>query len=637
MPIHVIDTNNPLPPTYGDGETVLEIGDGDGVVLAEGAEIAAYGRNSWGIFGGFNSQLSIDGRVYSAWETAIAVHGNINIGATGIVEGQDYGIQLISRPTTQTPSVLTNAGTISSIGTAIWAHQASAVLINSGTIVGTYGIAADSVGAGGTLTINNTGIIKGTSGYAIFGGILGSTIVRNDGHIEGNITLGHNADFYDGRGGTVSGLIDLRDGNDIAYGGESAESIEIGLGDVFVDGGGASDTILFHGYTGLTVDLRRTDRQQTSTEAFAVIRNIENVTGGGMNDLISGSEAANVLDGMEGNDILAGYGGDDRFHGGSGNDEISGGSGTDVAEFSGDFVDYSIQARADGSFIIADNRMWWSEGRDILTGVEYLKFADRTIALTAPSNAAPTSISNTIIDNDTPVGAVVGQLSGVDPNGDVLGYSLVTNPGGHFRIHGDKLLVDRAFTQDDEDFEIVVRVSDPHGTSIDRTLTIHVTSEVISIPPGETPTEIEQISGQSAALALTLKGGRKADVLVGGDGNDQLNGGLGRDKLTGGDGADVFVFSTALKNNLDRITDFEAADTIRLSKAVFTKLHKGSLTKDTFHIGKEAQDSSDRIIFNAKTGALFYDADGSGGEHAAVKFAQLKAKAALTEADFLVL
>jgi Ca2+-binding RTX toxin-like protein len=283
--------------------------------------------------------------------------------------------------------------------------------------------------------------------------------------------------------------------------------------------------------------------------------------------------------------------------------------------------------------------MWWSDGRDILTGVEYLKFADRTIALTAPSNAAPTSItiSNTIIDNDTPVGAVVGQLSGVDPNGDVLGYSLVTNPGGHFRIHGDKLLVDRAFTQDDEDFEIVVRVSDPHGASIDRTLTIHVTSEVISIPPGETPTEIEQISGQSAAPALTLKGGRKADVLVGGDGNDQLNGGLGRDKLTGGDGADVFVFSTALKNNLDRITDFEAADTMRLSKAVFTKLHKGSLAKDAFRIGKEAQDSSDRIIFNAKTGALFYDADGSGSEHAAVKFAQLKAKAALTEADFLVL
>ncbi|WP_319004838.1 calcium-binding protein [Microvirga lenta] len=141
----------------------------------------------------------------------------------------------------------------------------------------------------------------------------------------------------------------------------------------------------------------------------------------------------------------------------------------------------------------------------------------------------------------------------------------------------------------------------------------------------------------TAATPLTLKGGKKADRLIGGDGNDRLNGGLGNDKLAGGEGADVFVFSTRLKKNVDRVLDFSRPDdTIQLSKKVF-KLEKGVLDKDAFRIGRKALDEDDRIVFNAKTGALYYDADGSGTDHAAVKFAQVKARTALKADDFLVL
>ncbi len=143
---------------------------------------------------------------------------------------------------------------------------------------------------------------------------------------------------------------------------------------------------------------------------------------------------------------------------------------------------------------------------------------------------------------------------------------------------------------------------------------------------------------ETAATPLTLKGGRQADVLVGGARNDLLNGGLGNDKLTGGEGSDVFTFSTRLKKNVDRLTDFSGADdTIQLSKAVFGKLQKGVLSKDAFRIGAKAADADDRIVYNAKTGALSYDADGSGTAHAAVAFAQVKIGTHLTADDFFVL
>jgi serralysin len=105
-----------------------------------------------------------------------------------------------------------------------------------------------------------------------------------------------------------------------------------------------------------------------------------------------------------------------------------------------------------------------------------------------------------------------------------------------------------------------------------------------------------------------------------------------------GGGAGCVRTSTKLKANVDRITDFAGPDdTIRLSKAVFSKLHKGVLNAEAFRLGAKALDADDRILFNAKTGAVLYDADGSGTAHAAVTFAQVKAGTLLTADDFFIL
>jgi Ca2+-binding RTX toxin-like protein len=118
----------------------------------------------------------------------------------------------------------------------------------------------------------------------------------------------------------------------------------------------------------------------------------------------------------------------------------------------------------------------------------------------------------------------------------------------------------------------------------------------------------------------TLSGGSGNDNLVGGDGNDLLFGGLGNDTLTGGSGSDTFIINTTLNatSNLDTITDFSHSDdTIQLSKSVMTALGGlGTFSANDFKLSSESLDSSDRIIYNQTSGALFYDADGSGGSAA---------------------
>jgi serralysin len=157
----------------------------------------------------------------------------------------------------------------------------------------------------------------------------------------------------------------------------------------------------------------------------------------------------------------------------------------------------------------------------------------------------------------------------------------------------------------------------------------------------------DTISGNSAANRLQglagndrLSGGSGNDTLTGGTGNDTLVGGAGNDVLNGNVGVDRFVFNAALSasTNVDTIAAFSVADdTILLDDSVFKKLGAtGELSAAAFWKGSAAHDSSDRIIYNAKTGALLYDADGNGAG-AAIQFAILPTKPALTAEDFLVI
>jgi Ca2+-binding RTX toxin-like protein len=154
----------------------------------------------------------------------------------------------------------------------------------------------------------------------------------------------------------------------------------------------------------------------------------------------------------------------------------------------------------------------------------------------------------------------------------------------------------------------------------------------------DTVRNIENLTGSNYNDVFT--GNSVANVLAGGGGNDRLDGKLGNDVLTGGAGSDTFVFTTAAgTSNLDRISDFAAGvDTIALENAVFAKLTVvGELNANNFKIlGATPVDDTDYIQYNATTGALLYDADGSGAL-AAVQIALLGTGLRLTAADFDVI
>ncbi|MDQ8699757.1 S8 family serine peptidase, partial [Hyphomicrobium sp. LHD-15] len=147
----------------------------------------------------------------------------------------------------------------------------------------------------------------------------------------------------------------------------------------------------------------------------------------------------------------------------------------------------------------------------------------------------------------------------------------------------------------------------------------------------------DQISGND--LANKLYGMRGNDTLNGGAGNDLLSGGTGNDTLTGGTGADIFLFDRALNalTNVDTITDFSHIDdTIWLDASIFTGLAFGELDFDAFFVfGSGPLSALDRILYDLATGALYFDADGSGA-NAAIQFATLNGVADLSFDDFVV-
>jgi Ca2+-binding RTX toxin-like protein len=141
----------------------------------------------------------------------------------------------------------------------------------------------------------------------------------------------------------------------------------------------------------------------------------------------------------------------------------------------------------------------------------------------------------------------------------------------------------------------------------------------------------------------TLRGTDADDVIKGRDGQDVLFGADGEDVLTGGFGRDSFVFNAPPDaGSVDTITDFKpGVDRILLDDSVFKALGTGSagdpkmLASRYFDGDGKADSGNGQVILDRATGALLYDADGSGrGE--AVEFARVDPGLVLHHDDFLL-
>lgn len=157
-------------------------------------------------------------------------------------------------------------------------------------------------------------------------------------------------------------LIDAKAGNDSIDGGDGADRLIGGAGKDTILGGKGSDTILPAGGTFLfqvegNVIEGGSGKDWVSYEdervesvilalddsfSYDVIRDVENLRGGGAADRLTGDEHNNQLEGMGGRDTIFGgkgrdtlRGGDeallgDDLHGGAGDDSIDGGRGFDL-------------------------------------------------------------------------------------------------------------------------------------------------------------------------------------------------------------------------------------------------------------------------------------------------------------------
>jgi serralysin len=140
----------------------------------------------------------------------------------------------------------------------------------------------------------------------------------------------------------------------------------------------------------------------------------------------------------------------------------------------------------------------------------------------------------------------------------------------------------------------------------------------------------------------TLVGGSGRDQLYGGTGNDLLYGGSGSDILSGGAGSDAFIFNTRPAGDgvaeMDIVLDYDTQDVIVLDNDAFPSLGgAGWLQPFMFKVvgAGGVVDANDRLVYNALTGVLSYDFNGSatGGR---IVLADFAGNPALTAHDFFI-
>ncbi|WP_155935254.1 hypothetical protein [Methylobacterium sp. 10] len=378
------------------------------------------------------------------------------------------------------------------------------------------------------------------------------------------------------RGNSANNILDGKAGADTMEGSDGSDTYYVdNVGDKIIEEDFYTDT----------------DRVFASV-SYSLGVAVENLTLTGTGDLKgTGNDLANVLTGNSGNNVLDGRGGADTMVGGAGSDtyivdtigdkavELSGAAGTDLVKAS---VSFSLG----GSYV--ENLTLIGTGNLGATG----NSLDNVLRGNAGAN---------VLDGKTGADTMIGGAGS-----DIY---IVDNTG------------DKA-----------VELSASVGTDL--------VKASVSFSLGGSYVENLTLTGTGN---LSATGNTLANVLKGNAGANHLDGGLGADKLTGLAGQDTFVFSTKLgATNIDHITDFSAMDdTIQLSKSVFAALSAGDLAVTAFKdlgVTGAKIDGNDRIIYDHETGALSFDADGSGTAAKAIQFAVIDNhdKVTLTHLDFLV-
>ncbi len=261
--------------------------------------------------------------------------------------------------------------------------------------------AISAAGAGAGVTIN---LGSQTEGFTITGSTSGDTI-----------TGGAGADTIDGGAG-----------NDIIDGGAGNDTIVGGVGADTLTGGANTDTLNYAASAaGVTVNLA-TNTASGGDAAGDIISGFENITGSGLDDVLTGDTGVNVIDGGAGNDTIAG---------GAGADTLTGGANTDTLDYSASSAGVTIN-------LTANTAAGGDAASDTISGFENVigsAFVDTLTAAAAGSTLTGLAGNDTLTGaagNDTLIGgAGTDALSGAGGN-DTYTFALtdgtdtITEGGG---------------------------------------------------------------------------------------------------------------------------------------------------------------------------------------------------------------
>ncbi|CAN0530980.1 unnamed protein product, partial [Laminaria digitata] len=321
---------------------------------------------------------------------------------------------------------------------------------------------------------------------------------QGDSYIDiENVTGSNQADTLIGDAG-----VNLLDG------GASNDTLA-GLGGADVLTGGAGTDTADYSASALGVTVSLTGNSGTGGDAEGdTFSSIENVTGSGQADSLTGDAGANRLEGGGNNDTLVGL---------AGGDELIGGTGTDTADYSASDAAVTIDLTtgdASGGHATADT----------LTSIENLTGSDFDDVLTGTAGA------NTLLGGD---GA--DSLSGDDGVDDLQGGA------------GDDTLEGGAGA-DTLDGGTGTNTADYSGSSAGVNVTIGGVNTG-GDAAGDTLTNIQNVRGSSSDDNLTGDAG--ANELFGLGSNDTLTGLGGADTLDGGAGIDTADYSASTAVTID--------------------------------------------------------------------------------------
>lgn len=552
---------------------------------------------------------------------------------------------------------LTGAAAINGTGNTlanVITGNAAANVLNGGTNNDTlYGGAGADTLTGGTgidtmfggdgndiYDVDVAGDITNETSALAAGGIdlVRSFVTRTLGANIENLTL-MGAAAINGTGNGLSNRITGNSGANTLDGGGANDTMDGGGGnDIYVaDSSGDSVSETLAGAAG-GVDLVR------AFATFTLGANIENLT-------LMGTSAINGT-GNDLNNTFIGNSVANHFNGGLGNDTFYLGVGDTVADDAGidtvyiqNFAFSLVNTLVERAILLGTTgvTLGGSDGNDYLdvsqntaanlvvgangndtfvigandTITENLGEGTDTVYVVASPNY---SLVGTNVERAIMLGSAGGKLGGTDGS-DFLDVSQDTTSNLVVGANGSDTYVIGAGDV------IAEELNEGIDTVTSRTITI----DLLALDPSAT-NDLENAI-LLGGLALNIIGNGTNNVITGNSANNTL---------TGAAGLDTFVFNTALNSvtNVDTITDFSVADdTINLENAIFTALTApGVLSGTALFIGTAAHLTTDRIIYNSATGALYYDADGNtAGGVAAVKIANLAAGLALSAADFVVI